>query len=1158
MVRSALVFVHGLFSSPETWSDVEFLCDSDPLIAEFDLLQYSYWSPKISFNRLRRIPDFDVLARSFGTFLKLRAREYDKVMIVSHSQGGLIVQRYLGQTVASGQLLELKQIAGVVMFACPNSGSELAMLFRQVLGVWRHPQERQLRPLNAAVAETHAIVLERIVYAPAADPNSVHIPFAVYAGEYDNIVSPSSARGAFPHSQVGVLPGDHSSIIRGRQPEAAAFLAIKLHVRTVTEAQNTQLLSSAKLSDALQTMPESSRPLLGLDMNTSRRRPPTHNLPTRGLFLGRTDELTRLFQGIESPYGVVAVEGLGGMGKSALALEAAWQVASQSEMPDSAFKYVVWCGPSHSTITLDQIIDEVARTIDYPYIRSLPIIEKEQALLRALESCRSLIIIDNLETITDPLVLDLVRKLPMHGCKVLITSRRRYTEECWSVHLEGVDVPTGLELIGAEGQRLNLPELTTGEPQLLRRLYDVTGGNPLAVRLACGQIHDEGTLLEDILKQLEVTSIDGIFETIFQKSWLDGLSSDLYVKQILSAIVLHPGGASRDALSAAIGLQDSTLRSAVRRAVSLSVIDPRQIGVHRTLRYEMHPITRSFVWHELDRDVHLKNLLENRLVNYYCGYATRYADPFISEENVRLLDAERVNMLTFADLAFQQAMTDPTGRYWRHVLDFAEATAAFLWGRGYWRDRLRLCERALVAARALDDHHALARMNVLIGRVHLWLGDSEKANNYLKQAQIAIPDGVSDVSRVPTRRLEAQIATKAGDTETATRLLEDILAVAANTPDDDGRSATLIELGIVAHREGDFRTAQVRFEEALIIDEDLGTVEGCAVSLSHLANALLELGEQERAQTCFERGMRLAIRVDRLSTQGRCQLGLARVLAVRGDAASATLAAAGAEDAFLRLGMREMTEEAQLVRANLGQPLSSHQTENYEDLQMLTLSERAVIFDCDDTIIATARLRWSVLISTAATFGEELKEETIRRAWGKPFNELIKALVPTIAFEEFVRSYRVALRGVRPEPTEGATDLLENLKSRGAHMEIVTSSSRSLIEQDLDALKLTGYFLNIYGYEETEFHKPDPRALLEPIEALKARGFTPTEMVYIGDSVRDYLATEGHGIGFVGVLSGFDTRQDFESAGLDPARIVDTLSQIALDRGYGDAKRGQS
>jgi len=47
----------------------------------------------------------------------------------------------------------------------------------------------------------------------------------VYAGEQDNVVTPTSAKGVFP--DTGVLPGDHFTIIQPDSIRHRAYLALK-------------------------------------------------------------------------------------------------------------------------------------------------------------------------------------------------------------------------------------------------------------------------------------------------------------------------------------------------------------------------------------------------------------------------------------------------------------------------------------------------------------------------------------------------------------------------------------------------------------------------------------------------------------------------------------------------------------------------------------------------------------------------------------------------------------------------------------------------------------------------------------------------------------------------------------------------------------------
>lgn len=204
----------------------------------------------------------------------------------------------------------------------------------------------------------------------------------------------------------------------------------------------------------------------------------------------------------------------------------------------------------------------------------------------------------------------------------------------------------------------------------------------------------------------------------------------------------------------------------------------------------------------------------------------------------------------------------------------------------------------------------------------------------------------------------------------------------------------------------------------------------------------------------------------------------------------------------------------------------------------------AVVFDCDDTVIATAKRRWAALIETAGGFDHVLEEATIRRFWGLPFDQLIANLVPTVEFGAFVEAYKEVMHVQQPEATPGALELLEALSVREVQMDIITSGSRDLIIQDLDCLKLTRYFTGIYGYEQTPFHKPDPRVLTPVLGALIARGHVREGVIYIGDSIRDYQAARGNDLEFIAVTSGLEGSAEFVQAGLDQSKIFESLTDL--------------
>lgn len=232
---AAVVFIHGLFSSAEIWQHFDQLIRSDPDLSHVTILSFEYSSPKFNLSPLRRIPDYNVLADNLQTYLEIDAADQADIVLVSHSQGGLIVQRFLSRMISKGRGDELARIRRIVMFACPNSGSEIFLIARRGAMFWRHAQERELRPINDSVTDAQQIVLSRIVNAHSVGTGECPIPILAFAGESDNIVTPASARSVFP--DTGVLPGDHFSIIRPDSANHRSYTTLKKNLLTALSSR---------------------------------------------------------------------------------------------------------------------------------------------------------------------------------------------------------------------------------------------------------------------------------------------------------------------------------------------------------------------------------------------------------------------------------------------------------------------------------------------------------------------------------------------------------------------------------------------------------------------------------------------------------------------------------------------------------------------------------------------------------------------------------------------------------------------------------------------------------------------------------------------------------------------------------------------------------
>ncbi|MFF4756157.1 alpha/beta fold hydrolase [Streptomyces sp. NPDC002514] len=333
-MRVHLVLVHGLFSSAKVWDTFATLIRTDPELADrVDVHPFEYDSPLVRLRPDRRVAETDDIADQLGTFLETRLPDAERIVLVTHSQGGLVVQRFLARKLWHGEGADLARIKNFTMFACPNTGSGFFLTVRKWLKIWRNPQEQQLRPFDRAVTEAQRTVLSAVVHARGHSDQECPIPVRAYGGTSDEIVPPVVARGVFPKG--GVITADHFSIVQPADRTSASYLAVRA---AVLEAAR----DAPEPADALPA-PTDARPLVvprpGIPADGAPGRtdttavedpdlapfpPPPYAQLEDGQLKGedRRRLVAHLLSG-QARRNVHVVAGLGGSGKSRIALEAA-------------------------------------------------------------------------------------------------------------------------------------------------------------------------------------------------------------------------------------------------------------------------------------------------------------------------------------------------------------------------------------------------------------------------------------------------------------------------------------------------------------------------------------------------------------------------------------------------------------------------------------------------------------------------------------------------------------------------------------------------------------------------------------------------------------------------------------------------------------------
>ena len=111
------------------------------------------------------------------------------------------------------------------------------------------------------------------------------------------------------------------------------------------------------------------------------------------------------------------------------------------------------------------------------------------------------------------------------------------------------------------------------------------------------------------------------------------------------------------------------------------------------------------------------------------------------------------------------------------------------------------------------------------------------------------------------------------------------------------------------------------------------------------------------------------------------------------------------------------------------------------------------------------------------------------------------------------------------EVFEEAPGVIGRLKSGGVTLGVVSTKFRYRIEDILGRVGLLEAFDVIVGGEDVSRHKPDPEGLLAAIGRL---GGSPSNTLYVGDSVTDAEAAKRARVPFIAVLNGVTPREAFE------------------------------
>lgn len=344
-------------------------------------------------------------------------------------------------------------------------------------------------------------------------------------------------------------------------------------------------------------------------------------------FVGREKELETLNELLtDTAVHLVTILGPGGIGKTRLAIEAAFHV-SQLFRDNAQFVDL------HSVTTCEQIVDRVVEALSLPYVSD---ISPFQHLLTTLSDRELLLILDNFEHLLgcSEWVTKLLEACP--SLTILVTSREPLNLGSeWLLELTGLAFPEGA-VGAADAQDFDAIRLFTLRAKQVKHDFSLAGGNnevfricklvegmPLAIELAASWIRtlSPREIAAEIQHNLNILHTryrnaehrHRSIEAVFDQSW-KLLTPD--EQAVFTRLTIFRGGFSRDvALRVAdVGLDDLD-----------TLIDKSLVRRHGENWYNIHELLRQYGEARLQKNTVAHQQVLKQCASYYARFLHRHA-----------------------------------------------------------------------------------------------------------------------------------------------------------------------------------------------------------------------------------------------------------------------------------------------------------------------------------------------------------------------------------------------------------------------------------------------------------------------------------------------------------------------------------------------------
>ncbi|KAA8889733.1 hypothetical protein F3087_06835 [Nocardia colli] len=603
-------------------------------------------------------------------------------------------------------------------------------------------------------------------------------------------------------------------------------------------------------------------------------------------FTGRADTVRQISEWLTRADGfavpVCVIAGMGGIGKSALAVHVGHRVREQ--FPDGQLHvdmrgFAQARGPAGQSGTpAADTLGDFLRALGIPEGEIAPTLAERSAQFRSfLDGKRMLVVLDNARDVDQ--VTPLIPGTP--GSAVLITSRSSMPELPCVVGILGVRLDV-LERVEARTLLAGIAGLRRigTESAAVDSVLDACGGLPLAVRiigarLAARPNWSVASLAERLADEKQrlgtLRSGDLAVEAAFRLSY-DQLDC-AQARAFRMLAVPEVAEISLDGAAAILGSDRILVEELCESLVDLNLMETSASG-----RYTYHDLPRLFA-----RELHLGPDAGEpvsgalvRLLDFYlatmknlmavCNPGSRLPEHLGSTVAEGLsfrdtiaaqywLDVERPNLISLYE---QTARVG--GAALAPAADIAWATAELIDGGPHCQELSRALDKLLGAALRAGDRRVECRIRVTLGAIYSYsLGTLRQGRDHQRIALSLTPDSADDVRLTAFAAQLLASSTRMG-TETAASLghAERAIRLARRVEDPAVECASLVHMAKTLSDAGKFAESQDRATEAKTLAAKIGNAALEAMATHELGVSRGFQGDHAQAIELCRESLRLA------------------------------------------------------------------------------------------------------------------------------------------------------------------------------------------------------------------------------------------------------------------------------------------------------------